>query len=414
MGNEKIFTAKQFNSYSKDGEDFKKNGETIPSDSENPMTEKQFKQLVATEVQKFINRSFDNIVVLVGAGASVVINDSGIDKRYGKTVAMIAQNVYGQLENGTHSFQEEEQTDVFKLEELIEKSQYPNQLEFDDENKLKNFDLEDFLSYIISFQKFAISDDKQKLLDTIRAIQKIIVTDVSYDHDKDVFKHISFLNILSNLTKSENKLNIVTTNYDTLLEDAAESAKYTVFDGFSFSRIPKFDSDNFDWSLVKNVSAVKTHELVYKSNVINLLKIHGSITWEESKSGKNIIRKNEGNVEHPVMVFPSSDKYAQSYQRPYFDLFTKFQELLKKPNTLLISTGFSFSDNHISQMILSAIKNNESLSALITDFNIDSEDKNENWKELEKDMDANYSIAFLKATMNTDLTDFLGGKVNDD
>ena len=31
------------------------------------------------------------------------------------------------------------------------------------------------------------------------------------------------------------------------------------------------------------------------------------------------------------MIFPSSNKYMQSYQEPYFELFIKFQELLKRP-----------------------------------------------------------------------------------
>ena len=129
-----------------------------------------------------------------------------------------------------------------------------------------------------------------------------------------------------------------------------------------------------------------------------------------------------------VMVFPSSDKYAQSYQEPYFELFTKFQDLIKRPNTLLISSGFSFADVHISKMITQALKNNTSLKLLITDFNIDpnreySKDEgkfklindtdskyNQNWAELIDLMDEGYQITFLKETMNSDLVDFLRGK----
>ena len=111
------------------------------------------------------------------------------------------------------------------------------------------------------------------------------------------------------------------------------------------------------------------------------------------------------------MIFPSSNKYMQSYQEPYFELFTKFQELLKRPNTLLITTGFSFADNHISQMIIQAILHNKSLATLITDFNITQ--NNANWKKIEDLVQHNYKIAFLKATMNTDLTDYLGEYYDD-
>ena len=132
------------------------------------------------------------------------------------------------------------------------------------------------------------------------------------------------------------------------------------------------------------------------------------------------------------MIFPSSDKYAQSYQEPYFELFTKFQDLIKRPNTLLISSGFSFSDDHISQMITQALKNNNSLRLLVTDFNIDPNRKysekeevfqlieetetsyNENWAKLIDLMDKGYPITFLKATLNSDLVDLLRGKYLND
>ena len=133
------------------------------------------------------------------------------------------------------------------------------------------------------------------------------------------------------------------------------------------------------------------------------------------------------------MIFPSSDKYAQSYQEPYFELFTKFQELLRYPNTLLITAGFSFSDFHIAKMVIQAVKNNPSLKLLVTDYNIspnrvkiENEDTdknrpefrnieeknprfNHNWEELIKLMSVGYSIRFLKATLNDDLIDYLKG-----
>lgn len=133
-----------------------------------------------------------------------------------------------------------------------------------------------------------------------------------------------------------------------------------------------------------------------------------------------------------VMVFPSSDKFAQSYQEPYFELFTKFQELIKRPNTLLISSGFSFADDHISKMITQALKNNSGLKLLVTDFNIDPNRQwnekskqydeiaetdtkyNKNWQELVHLMNEGYSISFLKATMNNDLVDYLSGRYLND
>ncbi|MCL0330806.1 SIR2 family protein [Apilactobacillus xinyiensis] len=404
---------------------FFKNNQEILSDGQE--VEEEFNNLIKIETQKFINQNFDNIVVMVGAGASVTDNEFKTDENgiatSGVTVSKMANEILNKLKDGKYNFISNKNgetdnniKDVFTLEEISRKSQYSSNILYDNDRnnndeellRLNNkFNLEDFLSNMFEYEHF-VSEDKEKFNNTKEAILNIIIKSTSYNYDNKKFKHIKFLNILSKLVKSENKLNLVTTNYDTLLEDAAESMKWTIFDGFSFSQTPQFDSTMFDWNLTKEVSNVKTHEKIYKSNVANLLKIHGSVTW--TKSNNNIVRKNKNSIKKPVMVFPSSNKYAKSYQEPYFDLFHKFQDLLHKPNTLLITTGFSFSDNHIARMIISAIKTNDSLSSLITNFHIDNNNSNKNWNELVEAMNDYYNVAFLKATLNSNLTEYLGGE----
>ncbi|ETO40627.1 hypothetical protein B808_426 [Fructilactobacillus florum 8D] len=401
-----------------ENEKFYKNGVEIKEDN-NSIDLDEFKKMVKNESLKFLNNKFDNIVVLVGAGASVTDNNFQPDEhgiaKTGVTVAKIADVVQKKLADKKYHFDEDEEDfDVFTLAEMAEMSSYSDNI-LDNGKKLNGeFNLEDFLSNILAYEKFVPEADQEKFKNTKKIILDIIIKATSYNYDRNTFKHVKFLNVLSKLTNPENKLNLVTTNYDTLLEDAAESMKWTVFDGFSFSQTPQFDSTMFDWNLVKEVPNVKTNENIYKINVANLLKIHGSLTWERSESGDNIIRKDKKLVKEPIMVFPSSNKYAQSYQEPYFDLFNKFQNLLHKPNTLLITTGFSFADNHIARMIISAIQTNDGLSTLITNFSInESQNSNSNLNELINAMDNYYNVAFLKATLNGDLSEYLGGSMDD-
>ena len=218
-----------------------------------------------------------------------------------------------------------------------------------------------------------------------------------------VMRHGALLNVLSRLVTPPNKFSIVTTNYDLLFEGAADEKNFTVFDGFSFQATSSFDETMFDWNLVRDIPNIATREVEYKNNVFNLLKIHGSINWK--KESNKIVRKN-GAVTDALMIFPSSDKYAQSYQEPYFQLFSKFRELLKRKNTLLITSGFSFGDDHIATMITEAIKNNVSLRMIVTDYDI-QKDKNKNWVKLRELIKDKYPIYFLKATLNGDLVDFL-------
>ncbi|WP_346898802.1 SIR2 family protein [Clostridium sp. UBA7503] len=359
----------------------------------------EFRSFIKQEVSGFIHRSFDNIIILAGAGASVVSTEESIDKDFGKTVFMLAQDIKSELDSDTS---------LFSLEDLAKESKYDVSVEIDSDGEKKvfnpDFNLEDFLSNLITFEKYVPDAIKEKYQKSKNKIFQLIRNNTSYDFNKEKLKHAAFINTLAKKVKSPSKLTIVTTNYDTIFEDAAESIGFTVMDGFSFSHKPYFDSNMFEWNLVKDIENVKTKELEYKKNILSLLKIHGSLTWERDELG--IRRKDKSTIVTPIMIFPSSNKYMQSYQEPYFELFTKFQELLKRPNTLLITTGFSFLDTHISKMITQAITHNKGLSTLVSDFNIKQNTKN--WNELLTLMEQNYQIAFLKATMNSNLTEYLG------
>ncbi len=390
--------------YSKNNEQYMKNGIILLDERDNPINDVYFKSLIKKETSSFIHKSFTNIIVLIGAGASVLCKDNNMDPRFGKTVAMLAQFVNEELKKDVNCFTLQAMADLCKYSILVEV------LGDDGKQKLNpQFNLEDFLSDLLSFEKYVSDNDREKYEMTKEKIFSVIISNTSYEYDNSCLKHSAFINTVSHLVKTPSKLNIVTTNYDTLIEDAAESIKYTVIDGFSFSHRPYFDSDMFEWNMIKDVDNVKTNELEYKKNIINLLKLHGSLTWERDKFG--IMRKEKAEVNNPIMIFPSSNKYMQSYQDPYFELFTKFQELLKRPNTLLITSGFSFADNHISQMIIKAVQHNKGLSMLVTDYNITQ--GNTNWNNLIDLMKHNYQISFLKATMNDDLVDYLGEYYDD-
>lgn len=389
------------NKYTYDNDKYLKNETPLMDEDGNSINDASFKLLIKKETSHFIHKNYGNIIVLAGAGASVVLNGNNICEKFGKTVSMLAELINKELKMDSN---------CFTLQELADFCKYNVPVEEVEESKMNpKFNLEDFLSDLLSFEKYVAEGDYPKYEVSKNKIFDLIISNTSYDYDESYLKHSAFINTVSHLVKTPSKLSIVTTNYDTLIEDAADSIGFTVIDGFTFAHRPQFDSDMFEWNLVKDIENIKTRELEYKKNIMNLLKLHGSLTWE--RSDKHIFRKEKNNVKKPIMIFPSSNKYMQSYQEPYFELFIKFQELLKRPNTLLITTGFSFADNHISQMIIQAILHNKSLALLISDYNINQE--NENWIRLQELMQHNYQIAFLKATMNSDLVDYLGEYYDD-
>lgn len=355
---------------------------------------KNFIRIIQKEVSKKVDKPFENIVILAGAGASVANNK-------GKVVSQLYNEINDILEKDStfYSFKDLEQKKLIKSKDN------------------KNNNLENILSLLIKattiFEDMDIENiNTDKLNKTVDTIKRAIYEDTSnYKFDSTRYKHNVLIKKLTNKLPNSSRLNVVTTNYDRLFEEAANELKFWVFDGFSFSNPPIFDSDIFDWQLVKNIPNSKTQELEYQSNIINLLKVHGSVDWirdneilikKEISNNKEKDSNNSSDdnlYKKSVMIFPSSEKYAESYQEPYFSLMAKFQELLRKSNTLFITIGFSFADDHIFEMISQCIKHNNSLSVLITDCDLDK-DKNKNWYELEE-LSKNYDIHFLRATLNT-------------
>ncbi|MBB1124418.1 SIR2 family protein [Limosilactobacillus albertensis] len=419
--------------YKKDNIDisFRKNED----DKEPSANEKEayFKKLIRTEVSKIVDRQYDNILIMFGAGASVVTTSNGIDENYGKTVAMLANEIYLKFKSANKKSLEEICHDIKYLSNDLILTEDKGNIIVDSlegstsisNSKLPSFNLENFISQLETF--ISVNGDVEKEYKSyLNEIKDMIVEKVKYKYEigRGPFNHSSILNIFNKHIKNGNKLCVVTTNYDTVIEDEASYMNYTVIDGFEFSRKPSFNDDLFDWNFVKRVPNLNTNELIYKDKVIDLFKIHGSVNWyleTDDKSNGIIVLEDsyhgKNDSRYPIMIFPSSNKYMKSYQDPYFELMSRFQEKLKLPNTLLVTIGFSFADNHISQMITQALKRNDSLSCLVTDHNIDHTKDNKNWTELENIMNKNGTVSFLGVDLNNqenNLVMYLDGEVNED
>lgn len=394
--------------------------------------EKQFQEYLKKQVLHFMDKNYSDVVLLVGAGSSVITDKEGhIDENYGKTMQDISWNIFSELygdNNTENNYMRPENAVIFLPED--KRNKFTNDV-FKDKNSWPSFPLEEYISNLNLYIEDAEKSGKKVKNPSLKQAKKLkqfillkIVEAVHYQYKNDnvPFKHNkTILKLLNLVHTAGHKLMVVTTNYDLAIEKSLENDDFTIFDGFEFGKNGKFNDDMFEWSLSKEVNNINTREVIYKPHVIDLLKIHGSIDWIE-KDGE-IVRASIEDINDSIqndknnlkMIFPTSNKYAQSYEEPYFDRMTRFQNKLRNPNTLLVTAGFSFGDNHISRMIINAIKHNSSLNCLITDYNIHefdkSEDINDNWYELDKLRSRGYNIAFLKATMcsySNDLSYYLG------
>lgn len=146
---------------------------------------------------------------------------------------------------------------------------------------------------------------------------------------------------------------IFTTNYDLALERALEINGIRYFDGFiGASKAP------FHTELVE--ARIGDTENWLPSFFVRLWKLHGSINWEwENELNAKVIRLGTTvSKGAPAAIYPSDTKYAESRRVPFVVLQDRFHQAVHQPETLMLISGYSFNDEHINEIIFSAVKRN--------------------------------------------------------
>ena len=154
------------------------------------------------------------------------------------------------------------------------------------------------------------------------------------------------------ITRKE-AVEIFTTNYDLLFEDAMERVKTPYFDGFVGAKNAFFDPS----SISKNDMPI---------NWIRLWKLHGSIGWAENNNG-DVVRDFDSDGE--TMVYPSHIKYDQTQAAPFTSLFDRLKSFMLEPDSILIVNGFSFADAHISAKLTECMAENPSSAIIALQYN---------------------------------------------
>jgi len=314
----------------------------------------------------FFRQPFKHIVILAAAGTSL---DNGSNK--------------GETRNG-----------LWKSGRDAIKQLYKELLPCD--NKLRRIandkDIEAFLSHILLVEK--ISEEKASRLKPLREqLEKIIRDACQLELDSSNAPHKTFLDKITARKASEPRVQLFTTNYDTLFEQAAQEGGYAVIDGFSFTFPRTFSGRYFDYDIVQRERTRLKDEESFVSKVFHLYKMHGSLTWEKTEQG---IVQQVNSTESPLIVYPASDKYESSYEQPYFEMMSRFQQALRRENTLLIVVGFGFRDKHIQNVILEAVNQNPSFQLVIVNYNSNETIDREELKEYfdGNEVKRNVSIVF--------------------
>lgn len=250
--------------------------------------------------------------------------------------------------------------------------------------------------------------------------------DTNYAETKDNYK--TFLAAWNGIMNKRNsrihnkQVNIFTTNVDLMFEHSSSGMGVELNDGFQGSVEQLYDESNF----MKSVNKTSLHfQYVSEIPVFNLMKVHGSINWEQS--GMTGIKNNTiwyWDIEEAIKAIPSDkfivihrilpdgtqeektydelvsearalavadttiyDDFLKRYKKliivnptkrkfeetvmdfHFYELMRMYANALEKENTLLFAAGFSFADEHIAAITKRAADINPTLQIIVFAFN---------------------------------------------
>jgi hypothetical protein len=176
---------------------------------------------------------------------------------------------------------------------------------------------------------------------------------------------VSFLMSFASRTGTRDRLQIFTTNYDRCIEMASEAAGLHLLDRFVGSLAPIFRSSRLDVDMHYNPPGIRG-EPRYLEGVARFTKLHGSVDWVNTE--RNIRRASvpfgapsiepyldapglQGAKALQLMIYPNSAKDRETAAYPYVELFRDFAAAVCRPNSTLITFGYSFGDEHINRVI---------------------------------------------------------------
>ena len=140
---------------------------------------------------------------------------------------------------------------------------------------------------------------------------------------------------------------LFTVNYDLLLENALEEMRVPYFDGFVGTLEARFHSDLVEALPGSDVEAMP-------SFFVRLWKLHGSVNWAWNTNNQIVRLGAPVPKGLAAAIYPSDTKYEESRRVPFVVLQDRFRRALLQPETLMLVAGYSFSDDHLNELIFDA------------------------------------------------------------
>ncbi|WP_117885702.1 hypothetical protein [Aureibaculum luteum] len=268
----------------------------------------------------------------------------------------------------------------------------------------------------------------------------------TYKAYKDFFKTLNHILYERRSNTVNKQINLFTTNIDIFIEKLLEDLDLQFNDGFNGIFNKKFSLSNFKKSFYQKSLH---YDNISEIPVFNLLKIHGSVTWEMNKgninfSNLNILKEVTDEIskislldvktlndtkwstdtrnltineivdevtkitpiqivtdfiksyEKLQIVNPTKDKFKDTtFNKNYYEMLRLYANELEKENSALFVMGFSMADEHIREITIRAIKSNPTLKIFIVSYTKSANDIIDNFKNDKIDINSFPNVEFI-------------------
>jgi SIR2-like domain len=213
----------------------------------------------------------------------------------------------------------------------------------------------------------AVDSVLRKLIDGILGFERTLRAGYEGDLPGAVHAAVTlqrFLLPFASRATGRDRLNIFTTNYDRLIEYAADLLGLRLIDRFVGTLEPQFSASRLELDMHYSPPGVRG-EPRYLEGVVRYSKLHGSVDWRARN--REIVRAAlpfGAQAHHPevpeepskaTMIYPNPAKDVETLAYPYAELFRDFAAAVCRPNAVLVTYGYGFGDSHINRVISSML-----------------------------------------------------------
>lgn len=151
-------------------------------------------------------------------------------------------------------------------------------------------------------------------------------------------------NFLEKIHIPENGLPVITTNYDRLIEFAAESKGYGVDTMFAGQVVGRFDEALSKLSFLEKIQIIGRQARRKYRKRIRLFKPHGSVDWYSMNDRPVRIQNSLSQLR--LMITPGRNKYLNGYEIPFDTHLARANEAIDKASRIIV-IGYGFNDAHL-------------------------------------------------------------------